>query len=153
MNEATIKVIEEIANDILRLAKLVIDNVGVNAKTGKNTLKESALKRDLKIEANISEPVIINALFNNYVSFLEWDRPPNYGKMPPIDSLRDWALSRGISTDNSTLFAIAKAIQRDGHEGRPILATLDVEIEKAFDNGLFDKLFEAIIDEITKFFN
>lgn len=156
MNEATLKVINEIASDILVLAHLILENdsISLNRKVNKNTLRDSALRKDLetKIEST-DNPVIIKAFFNNYVTFLEWDRPKNYGKQPPLDSLRDWALSRNIPTDNSTLFLIARAIQRDGHKGRPIIATLEKEIEENFEKETFEKLFNAIIDELIKFFN
>ncbi len=156
MNEATIKIIEGIANDVLILSHLIMedDTISSNRKINKNTLRDSNLIKDVetKIES-IDNPVIINALFNHYVIFLEWSRPKKHKKKPPIDVLRDWALSRGIPTDNDTLWKISYAIWRDGHTGRPILATLEKEIEDSFDKEIFDKLFNSIIEEITKYFN
>lgn len=156
MNEATLKIIEEIANDVLILSRLIMedDSISANSKVNKNTLRDSNLKKDVetKIES-LDNPVVINALFNHYIVFLEWTRPKEYGKMPPVSALRDWALSRGIPTDNSTLFLIARAIWRDGHEGRPILATLEKQIEESFEKEIFDKLFDSIIDELIKYFN
>jgi hypothetical protein len=156
MNESTIKVIEALTEDILTLSRLILedDSISTNRKVGKNTLKESSLKKDVEVEIkSLDSPVIINALFNSYINYIEWDRPRKYGKRPPIDELRDWALSRGIPTDNNTLFLISQAIWRDGHEGRPIIATLEKEIEESFDKEVYDKLFNSIIEEITKYFN
>lgn len=156
MNEATLKIIEAIANDVLMLSHLILedDSISMNRKINKNTLKDSQLNQNIKTQiASLNEPVVIEALFNNYINFIEWGRPKGYGKQPPIDELRDWALSRGIPTDNSTLFAIAKAIQRDGHEGRPIIAILEKEIVESFDKEFYTKLFESIINELTKYFN
>lgn len=156
MNEATLKVIEGIAGDVFTLAQLIMDDdtVSSNGKINKNTLRNSNLKKDIetKIES-MDNPVVINALFNHYIIFLEWSRPKKYKKKTPIDMLRDWALSRGIPTDNDTLWKISNAIWRDGHQGRPILATLEKEIEESFDKEIFDKLFNSIIEEITKYFN
>lgn len=156
MNEATGKVIEAIANDVLALSHLILEDESIskNKKVNKNTLRDSQLNKDLAISTSYtSEDILIKAIFNNYVGFIEWDRPKEYGDKPPIDSLRDWALSRNIPTDNSTLWAISTAIWKDGHEGRPILETLEKEIEESFDTEMYDKLFESIIDEITKYFN
>lgn len=156
MNKETQNIIEAIANDVLTLSHLILedDSISINKKINKNTLNDSKLNKDIKTQiASLNEPVVIEALFNNYINFIEWDRPPGYGKQPPIDKLRDWALSRNIPTDNNTLFAIAKAIQRDGHEGRPIIATLEKEIAESFDKEFYDKLFDATINELTNYFN
>lgn len=158
MNQATTKVIEAIANDILTLAHLILetDKVSVNKKVNKNTLKDSALNEN--VATSVSEfgggsEYVIKAIFSNYINFLEWDRPEKHGDKPPIDALRDWALDRGIPTDNATLWAISTAIWRDGHEGRPIIAVLEKEIVESFDKEFYKELFDAIIDELIKFFN
>ena len=156
MNNATKSVIEAFKEDILTLSHLILedDSISSNRKINKNTLADSKLRDDVKTEIrNLGEPVIIEALFDNYVTFLEWDRPKKYGKRPPIDELLEWAKSKGIPTDNNTLFAISTAIWRDGHEGRPILATLEKEIEKSFNSEVYDNLINAIIDELIKYFN
>lgn len=156
MNNATKKIIESIASDILTLSHLILedDSISANRKINKNTLRDSQLNKNIKTQiASFEAPVIINTLFDNYINYIEWDRPKGYGKQPPIDELREWALSRGIPTDNDTLFSIAKAIQRDGHKGRPIIATLEKEIEKSFDTEIYSNLFNSLIDELIKYFN
>ncbi|MBK5722111.1 hypothetical protein JGH11_14630 [Dysgonomonas sp. Marseille-P4677] len=156
MSQEISKVVEAIANDVLRLSQIVLgdNNIGVNQKTGRNTLKDSAMARNVKVEIrNLSESIVIETLLDNYVNYIEQGRKPKQGKQPPIDALRDWALSRGIPSDNSTLFLISRAIWRDGQRGRPILATLEEEIEKQFENKWADMLFEAITDELNKYFD
>lgn len=149
-------VINKIADDLLALASLVLedDTISANKKIGKNTLRDSALRGDL--EATISqtngEDPIIKALFNHYVVYLEWDRPKEYGKRPPISALKDWAEKNNIPTDAGTLYAISYAIWRDGHVGRPIFATMDAQIEGLFLDDWADKLFNALTDELDKFF-
>lgn len=149
------KVIKAIADDVLLLAQIILedDSISVNEKVGKNTLKNSALKADIQSKVTMSDSIVIDTLFNNYVGYIEWDRPKKYGKQPPIDSLRDWAQKNGIPTDNSTLYLISRAIWRDGHKGRPIFATLENNVEQFFNDEWFDKLFEAIITEIREYFN
>ena len=141
MNTEIQSVIEAIANDVLILSQLILEDNGISNENVRTQI------------ASLGDPVVIEALFDNYVDFIEHDRPREYGKQPPIDALRDWALSRGIPTDNGTLFLIARAIWRDGHEGRPIIATLEKEIEESFDKEFYTKLFNSTINELIKYFN
>lgn len=150
-------VVEKIADDLLTLAHLVLedDGVSLNTKINQNTLKASALNGDLyaTIANTLGEDVVISALFNHYVVYLEWDRPPQYGKQPPISALIDWARKRGIPTDADTLYAISYAIWRDGHDGRPIFATMDKEVAGLFDKDWAPRLFGALTSELDKFFS
>lgn len=154
MNKETLKVIETIGNDILMLATIIMENdsISVNDKVGKNTLKNSALKSDVEQNIQATGNPIIQTFFNHYIVYLEWNRPKKYGKQPPIDCLREWASKNGIPTDNGTLWMISKAIWRDGHRGRPILSTLEKNIEDLFEKQYFDTLFIAIITELQDFF-
>lgn len=130
------------------------DSVSTNIKVNRNTLAESALRYDLYVEELTgSGDVVLQALFNNYVVYLEWDRPPFYGKQPPIDALVGWAEKNGIDTDANTLWAISYAIWRDGHTGRPIFATIDREIDKRYMGDWSAALFEALTDKLELYFN
>ena len=156
MTDHVLKIVEEIGRDIVALAQFVIDNdsVGVNKKAGKNTLRDSLLIRDVDSHVSFGgngDNVVIEVLFNNYIDYIEKGRRP--GTMPPVSALKEWAQSRGIPTDNGTLFAIANAVKRDGIEGRPILATLEREIENSFENDWADKLFDSMTAELTEYFN
>lgn len=155
-NDAIVKLTEAMASDVLKLFDQILDedSIGINKKTGKNSLRDSALNNKVRIRTQqTKDSIVIEALFDNYIDYVEQGRKPRSGKKPPIDALRDWALARGIPTDNSTLFLIGRAIWRDGYEGRPILATLEDEIEKAFNERWAEQLFDAITDEFTKYFN
>lgn len=155
--KATEQALLKIADDLLALAAAVLedDSVSTNTKIGKNTLKDSFLKRDLfaTVSWTGGDDAVIKALFNNYVVYLEWDRPRKYGKQPPISELKEWAQRAGIPTDADTLWAISYAIWRDGHVGRPIFATMDKEVEGLFYNDWSDKLFTAITDNLDLIFN
>lgn len=152
MTDSIYKVLQSIAADLLALSALVLetDAVSNNVKVNENTLADSALKHDLATEilADIDGNPVISALFNHYVVYLEWTRPPKYGKPPPISALKDWAAKRGLPTDSETLYAISHAIWRDGHEGRPIFATIDKEIGKLYADDWADKLYEAILNDL-----
>ena len=130
MTPALKKAIDQITNEIAILAGDIFkdDKVSNNPKVNKNTLREKAKNVNVSWRA-ANGNIVIEAYFDNYITFLEKGRVPRKGKFPPLDELRDWALSRNIPSDNSTLFLIARAIWRDGHEGRPILATLEERID------------------------
>lgn len=154
--ESTLKILTEIAKDLVVLARVILDDdsISKNTKINKNTLKGSKLEKE--IESNIKledDNALIETLFLPYIRFLEWDRPPKYGKQPPTEVLRDWALSKNIPTDNSTLFLIARAIWQQGHKGRPIIATLSDQAETAIDDKTFDNLYNSIIEDLTNYFN
>ncbi len=161
MNDAIKKTIEAMASDILQLSKKVMqqDEVGINPKTGKNTLINSKMYKNIQslsprdLMTSSGDSIVLDALFEHYSTYMEWERPKEYGKKPPIDSLREWALERGIPTDNGTLWAISTAIWRDGHAARPVMATLEREIEQYMDSKGTERLYETITEEITKYFN
>lgn len=154
MNTPLQKIINEITSEIATLADAIFkdDKISGNKKTGKNRLKDKGKDIDVSWKEQ-NGSIVISTYFDNYLAYLEKGYKPQKGKFPPLNELRDWALSKNIPTDNSTLFLIARAIWRDGHEGRPILATLEEQIEHKFDTEWYDKLFEATIDELTKYFN
>jgi hypothetical protein len=131
------------------------DAVGMRTKSPfKNTLQDSQLKKDLyAAQVSTSGDIVIEALFNNYVVYLEWDRPKEYGKRPPIDALKGWAEKNGIPTDASTLWAISNAIWRDGHKGRPIFATMDALVDTAYGAEWSDTLFNSITVDLDNLFN
>jgi hypothetical protein len=154
---AVLAVIEAIADDLLTLAGEVLENdaVGTNDKIGRNTLRDSALKGDLEAAITLvkGEDPVIQALFNHYVVYLEWTRPPKYKRQPPISVLKEWAKKNDISTEAETLWAISYAIWRDGHKGRPIFATMDKALDGLFFDKWADRLHDAILTELNEFFN
>jgi len=144
MNSDLTRVMDAIADDVLQMAHIVMQH---------NGLKGSALDQNIRASVKLQgDSVVIETLFDNYIDYIEHGRKPRSGKQPPIDALRDWALKKGIPADNSTLFLIARAIWRDGYEGRPILATLESEIEKDFDGKWAEQIMEAITNELTNYF-
>ena len=153
MNKETLKIVEAIGNDILTLATIIMedDSISINDKVGKNTLKNSALKSDMEQKIQATDNIMIQTFFNHYIIDIEKGRKKG-AKRSPIDALRDLALRKGIPTDNNTLYAIQTAIVRDGIKGRPILATLENNIEELFEKQYFDELFTAIITELQDFF-
>lgn len=148
--------INRIAEEVVILATLILedDSISTNTKVNKNTLRDSALRYNIDTSTGVfaGGDTIIRALFNNYITFIEWDRPPRYGKRPPISALKDWAVKNNIPSDNNTLWAISTAIWRDGHKGRPIFATLEKEVDKMFNDDWAESLFNSIVEELDNYF-
>lgn len=151
------EIINAIADDLLAVSHAVLedDTISANRKTGENTLRNSALNNDLfaTISQTVGDDPVITAFFNHYVVYLEWSRPPKYGKRPPISALKDWAEKKGIPTDAATLGKISNAIWRDGHTGRPIFATIEREVDNLYATDWADKLFNTITIELDNYFN
>lgn len=144
MNDATLKVLKAIAEDVLVLAHLILDE---------NGLKNSALRNDVRCTVECSDNPVITILFNDYVEYIENGRKPNSGETPPISDLREWAQRKGIPATNDVLYAIAETIKKQGMAPRPVLAILEQQIEDSFSNEWADQLFEAIMEELEAFFN
>ena len=147
---------EKMAAAIITSAQNILSDsrVAVNPKTGKNSLRDSLLSRDIESIARTTESggIVIETFFGNYLRYIEQGRQPKQGKMPPIDALRDWALKNGLPADNNTLWGISYAIWRDGYAGRPILATLEKEIEKSWRQQWADELFLCFTSELNNYF-
>lgn len=144
MNDATLKVLNAMAEDILSLVHLILD---------KNGLKNSALRDDARCAVeDLSNPVI-TVLFNDYVEYIENGRKANSGEVPPISALREWAHRKGIPATNDVLYVIAETIKKQGMAPRPVLAMLEQQIDNSFSNEWSDQLFGAIMEELEVFFN
>ncbi len=144
MSDATLKVLNSIAEDILSLAHLVLD---------KNGLANRALKDDVRCIVNTSDNPVITIFFNDYINYIENDRKPNSVDAPSVSELREWAQQKGIPTTNDVLYTITETIKKQGMAARPILASLEQQIEESFSNEWADPLFEVIIQELEAFFN
>ena len=157
MPDSKQQIAAKMAGEIVLLAQQIMqDNgVGVNPKTGRNTLRESTLQRQIEseVETFADGNIVIRTLFGNYIRYIEQGRAPKQGKMPPIDALRNWALEKGLPADNNTLWAIAYAIWRDGYAGRPVLALLEKEIDRKWNDRWADELSQSLIAEIDRMFD
>lgn len=149
MDEAIDQVLEAIAGDVLVLARLILEDKATSE--GKGAIDSVDGVRTYI--ASYDDPTVIEALFDNYVNYVENGRKPKSGTPPPISELSEWASRRGILTENNVLYAIANAIWRDGYEGSPVLSKLYDEVGEIFDTEYYDKLFDAVIHQLTKFFN
>lgn len=151
MNENIIKAFNLLANDILSLFKSVLaSDVGINAKVGKNTLKDSRLANTAVINSDIP---FYHLILNAYIDDIENGRRVRQQPLVKIEALRDWARRKGISSDNHTLRIIQAAIWRDGIKGRPVMKTFWKMMDKEWKDSYAEVLFEAIVKELEEYFN
>lgn len=147
---------DALAKEFEDMVRLVMDSeAGINPKVGVNTLSDSNIYRDLMSSGMLSsDGLIVSVLLNDYIFYIEHGRRKG-AKMPPVEPIIRWARSRGISTDNSTIFLIRRAISRDGIKGRPImekvLELMDTEMVE--EGGWLDRVFDEIIKTVDEFFN
>jgi hypothetical protein len=147
------KIVMEFSKDLMALVRMVMEsNVGINSKTGSNTLVNSNIYNTLSVKATNDGDLIFDIILNDYLVFIESGRRKG-AKFPPVEPIVKWARSRGIPTDNSTIYLIRRAISRDGIKPRPFMAHVLEEIDREWNEQLADELFNKIISEIDKFFN
>lgn len=156
MNTDTILICREIANEMVDMARMIMDShVGVNNKVGINTLKDSDLYRQIDWKVSFGDTIIIENMFNYYIQFIEDGRPPKKGKMPPEDAIIKWLRKKHIVSSNrnikSVAYLIRRAIWRDGYNPRPILKILSDNIEIKWEEWA-GKLFESMIKDIITYF-
>ena len=153
MNENITKAFTLLAADILDLFhKVLSSDVGINRKPmagGKNTLKNSRLAQEAQIQTDIP---FFHLILNDYIDDIENGRRTK-APLVPIEDLRDWARRRGIPSDNKTLEIIQYSIWRDGIKGRPVMRTFFNMLDKEWNETYSKQLFEAILHNLTQYFN
>lgn len=146
------QVIIAFRDDILAIIRAVMSgDAGINNKTGSNTLADSNLIKSLEVIATDDGDLVFDVMMNDYIQYIESGRRKG-AKMPPVEPIVKWAKRHGISTDNSTIWAIRKAISRDGIRPRPIFEHVIEEIDKKWEHEWSDKLFDEITKIIDEFF-
>ena len=152
MDEHVTKAFNLLAVDILDLFhKVLASDVGINRKpmAGKNTLKDSRLAQTAQIQTDIP---FFYLILNDYIDDIENGRRTK-APLVPIEDLRDWARRKGIPSDNKTLEIIQYAIWRDGIKGRPVMRTFFNMLDKEWNSTYSKQLFEAILHNLTQYFN
>lgn len=146
------RVMYEIGKDIAKLVREIMDsNVGMNMKAGKNTLSDSDLYRELSVRSTSDGDLVFDIMLNDYIQYIENGRRKG-AKFPPIEPIIQWCRKKGLPTDNSTIFLIRRAISRDGIAARPIMARVFDELDRNWNDGWADHIFNKIMEHIDKFF-
>lgn len=146
------KIVMEFSKDIMDIVRVVMEsNLLDNHKVGRNTINGSDIYKNLQVIAKNDGDLVFDILLNDYLTYIESGRRKG-AKMPPVEPIVRWARSRGIPTDNSTIYLIRRAISRDGIAPRPFMATVMEQIDLNMEN-LYDKIFDEITKLINDFFN
>jgi len=147
------KIVMEFSKDLMTLVRMVMEsNVGINSKTGSNTLVNSNIYKTLSVKATNDGDLVFDIILNDYLVYIENGRRKG-AKMPPVEPIVDWAKKHGIPTDNSTIYLIRRAISRDGVKPRPFMAHVFDELDREWNDTVADEIFNTIMLEIDKFFN
>lgn len=134
------KIVMEFSKDIMDIVRAVMES-NIDSDSYKN----------LKVIAKNDGDLVFDIILNDYLEFIESGRRKG-ADMPPVEPIIRWARSKGIPTDNSTIFLIRRAISRDGIAPRPFMATVMEQIDLDMPNW-YDKIFDEITKLINDFFN
>lgn len=146
------KLVMEFSKEIMDIVRVVMEsNLLDNHKVGRNTIIGSDIYKTLQVKSTNDGDLVFDILLNDYLTYIESGRRKG-AKMPPVEPIVRWARSRGIPTDNSTIFLIRRAISRDGIRPRPFMATVMEQIDLDMPNW-YDKIFDEITKLINDFFN
>lgn len=175
-NSADVKeILDGIAAECKLLFKQAITAHGFNDKphAKKDTLTGSKLYEEIETKSDGNG--LIEILVNDYIDYIQRgrkgygevpkkDRKP--GTFPPVDVIADWAAEKGITTDNSVVWAICQSIYKNGIKPRPIVEMPEnLWTSPNNPNDLFfdlcdemwddwsQQIFDASTEELNKIFN
>ena len=140
-------------------------NLGVNAKTGENTLKNSNLLRSVEVKSTSDEEIVFSIA--DYYTYIVGGRKPGWGTPPPtgfVEGVTRWVKEKGIhfqgKTQTQTIWMCIKSIVKNGIKGRAVLGNGYINdspdyvlpfLDKFFDNWS-EKVFNDIVKEIDSKF-
>ena len=133
-----------IADEVVAIVRAVLDSpAGINVKVNRNTLgkDKSRLYDDVVANLLASEDIVVSLLVNDYIVFIESGRRAG-AKLPPFQPIYEWCKRKGLPSDNSTVWAICKAISIDGIAPRPIMSNVLSIIDNRWDSEWSDSIFE-----------
>lgn len=150
----------QLALDVKKIINERIRKYGINPKIGRNTLEGSNLQRTMGVYPTEDG---IELQIADYWEFISrgWEKTGRYSQW--IKNVDDWVTRNNIRfgdmTQNQIVYAIIRNIINHGLKSRPFLVWDDEgDLEKMIPelNGYLDKwfetLFDAILNDINKFF-
>lgn len=150
MKEELQRILDGFKGEIKALFELILedDTISINKKVNLNTLIDSNLYKDIKVER--SEFTFI-LYYNFYGDYIESGRKP-FARKVPINAIIEWMRRKNISNDIRVAYAIRESIFKQGIKPRPILSTFDKEIDELVLEYM-DKIFDALTIELDKYFS
>lgn len=111
-------------------------------------LGNSELLDDARVEIQGN---IFSLMFPSYIEYINSGRRAG-AKMPPSDAIIEWCRSKGIPTDNGTIWRIRQGIAKQGITARPVLDQIFDLAEHEWMTDWADDLFNEIIEELVEWF-
>lgn len=156
---------KELADEVNKILEARINKYGINPKTGTNTLQGSNLERS--IEVNTFEYGLALKIVD-YWEFVSrgWKRTHNYPNTMAgfVYNVTQWVRRKNIRFGNMSesqiVFIIIRNIMNEGLKARPFMVYNDegdltemIPELKEYINEWFDRLFDAILEDINTYFN
>ena len=107
----------------------------------KYKLGSSKLNKDLDVR--IQDNIFL-LIMPDYVEYVNSGRKAG-AKMPPVEAIADWCRSKGIPSDNQTIWKIRKSIAEDGIKPKPILNMLFDLVENEWESDWMSLKEAAIL--------
>lgn len=163
LREALEQLAKRIKNEVLvRLHS----SIGINKKTGKNTLIGSNLEKSIDVKLT-GEDELTFQIAGHYI-YVVGGRKVGWGQNRTggfVEGVKRWIREKGIRfqgcTENQTLFLVLRSIVNKGIAARPFIGNgyYDSDpskvlpfLDEFFDNWA-DNIFEKICYELDSFFN
>lgn len=146
-----VKAIAEEAKAVMMSVLASELGVNRNPRVNRNTLVEGRIFQE--VGCNVEDIELVSILVNDYIKYIESGRKP--GSFPPFNVIAKWAAEKGITTDNSVVWAICQNIYKEGIAPRPLIDARSgfwEQIDQEWDNWS-SKIFEAITEEIDNEFD
>lgn len=152
----------DIKNEVL---KRMESDIGINNKTGQNTLVGSDLYKS--VDAKVTDDNTIAFEIADYYTYVVGGRKPGWGVGPPhgfVEGVTRWVRKKGIRfsgmTETQTIWACINSIVKYGIAARPFIGNGFFNDDPAFVLPFLDKfvddfsnkVFDMIVEELDKYF-
>lgn len=159
--------LQELASDIKQeVLRRMSSDLGVNKKTGSNTLVHSDLYESVDTKVIDDNTIVFEIA--DYYTHVVGGRKPGWGVGPPhgfVQGVTNWVRKKGIrfsgKTENQTIWMCINSIVKYGIAARPFIGNGFINDDPAFVLPFLDEFFDKwadnvyndIIKELDTFFN
>lgn len=142
----------DFAEGIKQAVRMIMESEkGINPKVGQNTLIGSNIYEELEVETH--EIGFFTLLVNDYIDAIEnGTKPLNGSIFAHTMDIAEWAVRKGLPSDNKSVLAYCGSIYWYGIKARPIMDDAFDALDDYWD-GWADMMFERITSLIDDFFS
>ena len=156
--------LEELGEQVIQHFRDVMDSdLGINNKTGTNTLHDSNIYKEMEMKA-YPDSEMVQVLINSYADYIDMGRmsrgevetgnftPMKGGGFPPAEVIRDWIVDKLHETPtNRLIYLISRSIAEKGIRPRPVFSYAWRDLDDMLPDYL-NNIFEAIISSLEEWF-